>query len=233
MTNSHAKQNSGLAKAVIDFSNSEGEGVLDEYETSSRLLLCWISVLRQHYLTGTADELLFAVASALREAAALSALGLVRPVLFSLRAQADLMLSWIYFKDHPVEYRLLCRTGDGFVLKKEAIKYFADNHFSFSEKFGVLNGCAERKEPDVYRLLSAHVHSQSPFVVAEVKNLKDIVRSRKLVGQCCLLQKDVSEYLSDILFSLGIIGEAALPGAVKANVLARAESAGQRAVLFK
>lgn len=233
MSNKHSGQGGDLANAVSNFIASEGIKFLSSYEDSSRLLLCWLLVLRKHYLTGTADELLYAVASSVREAAALAALGLVRPTLFSLRAQADLMLSWLYFKDHPIEYRNLCRAGDGFVLKKEAMKYFSDNYPAFSEKLGTLNSIANRKDIDIYRLLSAHVHSQSPFVISEVKDLKDIVRTKELVAQCCSLQRDVSEYLADILFSLGMLNEAAMPPTIRNNVISRAVSPAQRAVLFQ
>lgn len=229
---SHSVQAAELLAMVSDASSSNSLKVLEEYEDSSKLLLSWINLLRKSYLTGVADELLFAVASSVREAAALASLGLIRPVLFALRAQADLMLSWIYFKDHPVEYETLCRSGDGFVLKKEAINYLKENYQRFGERWAALNLIVKRSDLDVYRLLSAHVHSQSPFVIAEVRDLKDIVRSNDLVGQCCLLQRDVSEYLSDILFSLGLVSEAALPQAVQQDLSARVQTAGQRNVLF-
>lgn len=230
---SHSVQSTELLASVQEFSSSNSIKVLEKYEDSSRLILSWVRLLRKSYLTGVADELLFAVASSIREAAALASLGLVRPVLFSLRAQADLMLSWIYFKDHPVEYGTLCRTGEGFVLKKEAISYFRDNYPRFGDRLGILNSVVTRAEVDVYRLLSAHVHSQSPFVISEVNDLKDIVRSRELIKECCSLQKDVSEYLSDIIFSLGIVSEAALPKSVKLDLSERVQTPGQRAVLYK
>lgn len=230
---SHNAQSAELLSLVQQFSASSSIGVLEEYENSSKLLLSWVRLLRNSYLTGVADELLFAVASSIRESAALASLGLVRPVLFSLRAQADLMLSWIYFKDHPVEYETLCRTGEGFVLKKEAIGYFRDNYPRFGDRLGILNSVAARAEVDIYRLLSAHVHSQSPFVISEVTDLKDIVRSRDLIGECCSLQKDVSEYLSDIVFSLGIVSEAALPQSVKSDLSGRLQTSGQRTVLYQ
>lgn len=233
MKHKHGEQANELMGAVQAVCSEQSVQVLEAYESSSKLLLVWVALLRKSYLTGVADELLFAVSSSIREAAALAALGLVRPVLFSLRAQTDLMLSWIYFKDHPVEYRTLCRTGDGFVLKKDAINYLRENFPGFSERLGVLNSVAVRSEIDVYRLLSAHVHSQSPFVISEVRRLKDIVRSHGLINQCCLLQKDVAEYLSDLICAAGFVGELALPTAIKADLVSRLKTPGQKAVIFK
>jgi len=228
----HAKQAEKLLEAIRATSESKSEAVLMSFEASSKLLLVWVSLLRKSYMTKIADELLHAVSSSIREAAALASLGLVRPTLFALRAQADLLLSWIYFKDHAVEYRSLCRTGDGFVLKKEALKYCSENFPGFGERLAILNSVSLRRDTDVYRLLSAHVHSQSPFVIAEVRDLKDIVRSDGLVAECCALQRDVSEYLSDILFSVGFLSEAALPKSIEDNLVARVTTPGQKKIIF-
>lgn len=230
--NNHTKQSNELLSAIKAISEAKSEQVLTSFEVSAKLLLVWVPLLREHYLTKTADELLHAVSSSIREAAALASLGLVRPTLFALRAQADLLLSWIYFKDHSVEYRNLCRTGDGFVLKKEVIKYCSESFPGFGERIGILNSVLKRRETDVYRLLSAHVHSQSPFVIAEVQNLKDIVRSDDLVNECCALQFDVSEYLSDILFSVGFFSGAALPKIIEDNLVSRVTTAGQKKIIF-
>lgn len=228
----HSKQAADLLEAITTVGEGKSEKVLASFEASSKLLLVWLSLLRQHFMTGTADELLHAVSSSVREAAALASLGLVRPTLFALRAQPDLLLSWIYFKDHPVEYRSLCRSGDGFILKTQALKYCTDHFPGFSERLGVLNGVAKRREVDIYRLLSAHVHSQSPFVIAEVRDLKDIVRSDGLVNECCSLQCDVAEFLSDILLCVGFLSEVSLPKTIEENISSRLKTEGQKKVLF-
>ena len=227
----HEKQRIALLKSVSEFSDADGETILEGFQESSKLLLLWVGVLRKYFLTNTADELLHAVASSIREAAALAALGLVRPSLFALRAQPDLMLSWLYFKDHPVEYKNLCRTGDGFVLKKEALRYFTENYPGFGERFGILS-TVDSNKPDIYRLLSAHVHSQSPFVIAEVVNLKDVVRHTALLKQCMTLQRDVAQYLSDVLFSVGMLSNEALPEQIVSNIIGRLSTDKQRKTLF-
>ncbi|WP_323828905.1 hypothetical protein [Pseudomonas sichuanensis] len=213
------------------FGRDNGSEILGEFDRSASLLLAWIKLLKNN-LTGTADELLAAVLSAVREAAAFAAVGAIRPALFSLRAQPDLLLSWIYFKDHPVEYSSLCRTGDNYVLKKEAVKYMADNYEGFGSKIGVLNQVVGRTQLDPYRLLSAHIHSQSPFVINQVDRLEDIIQDKRLALECAKVQAEVSEYLSDIVFSLGIYGGASLPRVVKDNLRARVKTDGQRSVIF-
>lgn len=214
------------------FASTNGEKILIEYEKKSRLLISWIQILKLHCRTGTADELLESVSSTIREAAAFAAIGAVRPCLFALRAQPDLLLSWIYFKDHPVEYASLCRTGENYILKKEALKYMSDNYERFSIRFGVMSQTISRKYQDPYRLLSAHIHSQSPFVISEITDFTDIIREIKLVEECAVAQWEVAEYLSDILFSLTLFSYHALPEAVKENINLRITTDGHKKLIF-
>jgi hypothetical protein len=50
-------------------------------------------------------------------------LGFGRPALFSMRAQFELVLAWIYFNDHPVEWRQFETQGEDFPLRAALIKY--------------------------------------------------------------------------------------------------------------
>jgi hypothetical protein len=111
------KQVIDLLQKVQKFSSVKGEGIVSQIEGKSSLLLLWIPYLNLQK-TGTADELLDGALSSLREVAACSGLGLVRPALLAMRTEIDLMLSWLYFKDHHVEWHYVNATGDGFKLKK-------------------------------------------------------------------------------------------------------------------
>ena len=93
------KQVIDLLQKVQKFSSVKGEGIVSQIEGKSSLLLLWIPYLNLQK-TGTADELLDGALSSLREVAACSGLGLVRPALLAMRTEIDLMLSWLYFKDH-------------------------------------------------------------------------------------------------------------------------------------
>lgn len=221
-----------LISKADSFASANGERILKEYESRSKLLISWIQILKLHCRTGTADELLEAVSSTIREAAAFAAIGAVRPCLFALRAQPDLLLSWIYFKDHPIEYSSLCRTGENYILKKEALKYMSDNYDRFSIRFGVMSQTISRKHQDPYRLLSAHIHSQSPFVINEITNFTDIIRDTNLAEECAVAQWEVAEYLSDILFSLTLFSYHALPDVVKNNVNLRITTEGHKKLIF-
>ena len=100
----HLKQTSDLRTAACDFSLSQGESISAQVEQRSTLLVHWLDYLSAFHRTGVADSLLEAARSSVREVAGLLSLGLARPALFSLRGQIDLLLAWLYFKDHGVEW---------------------------------------------------------------------------------------------------------------------------------
>lgn len=229
---SHDVQVEGLVFAIKDFSSVNGADLVRRFEVASMPLLGWQEYLRKYCLTGVADELLEASLASVREAAALLAIGAVRPCIFSLRAQIDLLLGWIYFKDHKVEYDLVNRTGDGFKLKRDILRYLADSFELFSGKISVLNQIRVRKELDPYRLLSAHIHAQSSHVVPDIGDLKDIIHKNDVALGCVELQSDVAEFLSDIIFSVGIASHASLPHGVKSSIEARNPNQSQKKVLF-
>ena len=69
-------------------------------QTEAAVLLDWLSYLRDSEATGVADTLLNGTQGAIGEAVACLTFGLVRPALSSLRAEIDMILGWLYFKDH-------------------------------------------------------------------------------------------------------------------------------------
>lgn len=230
---SHKAQVDALVLAVNEFSAAHGEELVQRFEAAAKLLLLWLDHLQKYCLTGVADELLEASSAAVREAAALLAIGAVRPCLFSLRAQIDLVLGWVFFKDHRVEYELVNRTGDGFKLKRDVLRYLSESYISHGEKITVLNQIKVRKELDPYRLLSAHIHAQSSHVIPGVKDLKDVIYDKALAQDCIDLQRDVAEFLSDHLFAIGLVNQASLPSDVVISIKARNPNGGQQLVLFK
>lgn len=229
---SHAEQVNLLASAASNFAESNGAKVGADMEQAAKLLIAWCDHLDKFAKTGTADELLAATMAAVREAAALAALGAVRPCLFSMRAQIDLILGWIYFRDHPVEYRIVCSTGDGFKLKSEVLKYLKECFVPYASKIGALDQIATRQAVDTYRLLSAHIHAQSDHVLPKLNDLKDLIGELDLVSQCISIQADVSEYISDQIFSVSLIGTDSLPEFIANQIRSRAVSPAQSALLF-
>jgi hypothetical protein len=212
---SHAAQVAELGKSAAAASSGWGAAMSEQVEEGSALLLYWLQYLITYETTKTANNLLPAIASAVRETAGCLSLGLVRPALFSFRCQVDLLLSWLYYKDHPVEWASVNDTSDGFKLKKELFAYFEQHHDGFKAKFKILSDLKTRKTLDPYRLLSAHIHAQSAAVLPNVAHLKELVRTKTECEECASVSFEVSEYLNDILLCIYRSRWVSLPGAIQ------------------
>lgn len=221
MTNSLQAQLDELVKRCAANCESRGLTVIGAAEDAARLQLLWLHYLSTTKITGTADCLLEGTKSAVHEGASCLALGLVRPALNSLRLQIDLIFSWLYFKDHPVEWNRVQNTGDGFKLKLELLKYFGENFAGFGMRFGMLKECKTRTQEDPYRLLSAHMHGQSQFALPQVQTPSDIVATSHAQNEAIALQKECSEFVTDVLWSIFADKWASLPGDLADVVKAR------------
>lgn len=200
---------------------SRGTKVVDAAADAAHLELLWLQYLTTTKLTGTADCLLEGTKSAIHEGASCLALGLVRPALNSLRLQIDLIFGWLYFKDHPVEWDRVQKSGDGFKLKQELLKYFADSFTGFGMRFGILKECKTRSQEDPYRLLSAHMHGQSQYALPQVQAPSDIVATSKAQDEAIALQKECSEFVTDVLWSVFADKWASLPSELVDTLKAR------------
>lgn len=226
-----ANQLDELLGSVREFVRNHGVGTVKGVDRESRLLLEWIPYLN-NAKTGVADELLDGAVSSLREAAACSGLGLVRPALLAMRTEIDLIFSWLYFKDHLVEWDYLNSTGEGFKLKKEVLEYLSRFYALFSSRVGTLKEIRTRKEADPYRLLSAHIHSQSLHTLPLVSDLKDVVGGALITAELVLLSKEVDEYISDTLFAVFASGWTQISSGLLASLEARFKSKAQKKTFF-
>lgn len=216
-----AAQTLRLVKAVEDHNSTRGAVVCEAAHVAALPLLHWLDYLRKSAATGCCDEFLGGMKSAIVETCACLALGLVRPAIFSLRGQIDILLSWVYFRDHPVEWNHLQENGEGFMLKRDVLQYLEEYCHNFKLRFSTLVSAKTRREADPYRVLSAHVHSQSPLVLPSYKHLESLVAPEKKIRECIALQQDVAEYLGDILLAIFADKWASLPSAILAPAKAR------------
>lgn len=156
------------------------------------------------------------------EAAASASAGLHRSSMFSMRAQIDVALSWLYFKDHPVEWEKVERENEGYKLKKDALDYLGTYFPSFNKKLSTLAKHAKRPMLDPYKVLSAHIHSTGVETVPKLNKFADVVSDETVAADLVKLQISVDEFISDVLFSVFGSGWASLPteilGIVKGRV---------------
>lgn len=199
---------SDLLSAASNVAKHEGTRRKDEMVAAADLLFEWLGFLNAQK-TGVADEMLDGVRSAIVEATACAVLGLVRPCMFSLRAQIDMLLAWSYLKDHKVEWTRIDASTEDYVLPSVVLKYLNKYWPGFKDRFDVLSGYKKRKcEP--YPLLSEHAHSQSFQAIPNIAALSAVVEPG-LIDDCVKLQFDVSEYLSDIMVAWQIDRWTSLP----------------------
>ena len=138
-------------------------------------------------------------------------------------------LGWLYFKDHKVEWDHLRDTGQGFQTKAQVLKYVEDHWPKFKTRFKLLEQQKTRGEPDPYRLLSAHIHGQTDFTTPNVGPLVELVEEARLCEECVILQRDVTEYVCDVL--LAVYGDkwASLPDTVRVGFDSRLNTKQRRA----
>ena len=202
-----------------------GRGIAAE----AQVLLDWLNYLRQSEATGSANALLDGTQGAIVETVGCSALGLVRPALASLRSEIDMMLAWLYFKDHEVEWNHLRDTGRGFQTKANVLSYVNEHWPRFQSRFKLLVQQHTREEEDPYRLLSAHIHGQTDFTAPRVGPLSELVGDARRSKDCVKLQHDVAEYIGDVLLALYGDKWAALPNSAKSSLEKRLNAKQRKA----
>lgn len=231
MPDDFQSQADSLAASVAAHVKANRDEFCKRVSEEAKCLLNWLEYLRNSEATGVADALLHGVQGAIIEAAGCLTLGLVRPALSSLRLQVDMTLSWLYFKDHRVEWGHLRDTGKGFQSKSDAWNYVSEHYPQFKERFRLLQQVKSRREADPYRLLSAHIHGQTDFTAPTVGPLNGLVAERGLCDECVELQKEVAEYLGDVLLAAYGDKWASLPPCAQNELESRLGS-NQRAAFF-
>jgi hypothetical protein len=218
-------QVSALASAVATKAADQGAGRLENLYNAVLPFLYWIDYLKHSRTTGICDVMLDGIRSAIIETSACLVLGLVRPAISSMRCQIDVLLSWMYFKDHPIEWDRVELTGEGYKLKTYVLDYLIENIPRFKPRFQVLLSEKTRSEDDPYRLLSAHIHGQSSMVLPSYGQLFTVVGSDGKCVEIIKLQSEISEYANDILLACYAHHWASLPEQVMAQIQARLNTA--------
>ena len=221
MAANHQNIATKLGESVASHIRKEGCHILSSHERAAHLSSAWLGYLRGAQTNGTADELLNGFHAALLETAGCLAIGLVRPAVFSMRAQVDILFAWIYFKDHPIEWRYVELTGERYHLVSEVLKYLRTYDTGFQKRLSLLRGLRTRGEEDPYRLLSAHVHSQNSATLPPLVGIEKLVQPKDRCLECVALQEEISEYLSDVLASCFATQWTDLPKSVTESIKSR------------
>ena len=221
MTMNHQDVATRLETVIASHIKVEGCDILVSHERATRLPLAWLGYLRSAQTSGTANELLDGFHAALIETAGCLAIGLVRPAMFSMRAQVDILLAWVYFRDHPVEWKHVELTGEKYHLVSEVLRYLRTYDRRFQERLGLLRAERAQGEEDPYRLLSAHVHGQNSATLPPLVAIEKLVQPKNRCLECVALQEEISEYLSDVLASCFVTQWTDLPKSITDSIKRR------------
>jgi hypothetical protein len=209
-------------RVAIDAHCTKHKGkYLDSCIVASALLLAWFGYLRSSVSRHVADRLLDAAQATAIEAACCISVALVRPAIFSIRAQLELTLAWIYYNDHPVEWQLFEKTGRDYPMRAALIRYMHTTGPRFDDRLKLLQKTKTRKDDDPYSLLSVHVHTISGKGGPTIASLVSAVRSDKTCDECVILQAHVAEYLTDVLSAWYADHWHDFPAAIKTHVQSR------------
>ncbi len=120
----------------------------------------------------------------------------------AIRTELDLLLGYTYFYEHHAEWRRVCRTGDGFKLKAELLRYHADFTPGFGSRREVLEQAAPPSLDEIYRKLSAHVHGQSRRSIPKVSEIKDLVWNEAALKEVVEMQAQAAKAMSFFLLAV-------------------------------
>jgi len=220
----YAHQSSELLAKIEGHIAKGGQKTASGMQAAVEPLLEWLGHLHAHERTGTGDEFLDGVRSLTLEAVGGASVGLYRSCILSMRGQIDALFSWLYFKDHRVELDRVFRENEGYRSKRESFEYLSDYYPRFSSRFDILKAARTRTSPDPYRALSAHVHSIGFDTIPQLSSLADMVGDDATAGQCVDVQKEVVEFMTDVLLSCFAAKWASLPDAIMDAAKARLSS---------
>ncbi|MFQ6309533.1 hypothetical protein [Lysobacter capsici] len=221
-----------LAEKVAGHFVENGDVYIKAIDEETRLLRLWLHYISSYEKTGSGDVLIDGVSAAIREVAACLAAGFARVALGSIRVQIDLILSWLYFKDHPVEWARLEMHGDGFMQKSEIMKYLNDKFSAtFGARFAVLKQTRRRTVEDPFSLLSAHLHKQASNSIVSIDSCAEVVCDKSTCDEVVVLQSSAGEFINDVLLVCYSHQWAALPAEIITAARLRL-SKPQECVLF-
>lgn len=191
--------------AIADYSKLHGATSAQDFGIAAKPILTWLNWFHTCRPHSHAAELLEGARASVLEAAAYAGLGLGRASITSIRTQVDLVLSFSFFREHPAEWRLLTWTGDGFKLRSDIVKYHREmdpGKGGFAERLTMIEQCSKPSLEECYRLLSAHVHGQSPNTMPKSDAIKDLVMPLTTLQQILVLQQQTAKALSAYLMAV-------------------------------
>lgn len=175
--------------------------IAQECEQAFKLSRSWLLKARQEMRGPAAEALLGGAHSASIEVVSLAYLGLMRPAIFSLRAHFELAYSWLYYRDHPIEWDAFLSGLDTSRLPGAVDQYIGKFYACHGPRWKTLVAKRERSAEDPYAILSAFVHGNQPNTIPNAQKPSDVVHPLQSLQQLPAFVFAVSECLSDVTVS--------------------------------
>lgn len=216
-----------LAKSRLSFNLD----LVNRCSNHLRLSLIWSG----HFFDTAADShckiLLRGSYGAAVEAISLLALGLLRPSILSLRSHYELSLQFLFYKDHPVEWRNVSIFHTQPTLPAVNKNYLKNNFLSFEDRFKELGKKRVRKHEDCYDLLSGVAHGTALNSISQATKPLDLIEGIATLSQAEDVFLSVGEFLSDVHVSCFESNWLSLPPAVRSSIETRFAPNGASSVL--
>ena len=188
-------------QALIHSNLAEFAPVADKCLDELHLSMTWIG----HYLACDADNpaLLLAEGAygAAVECVSLTAFGLARPATLALRSHYELSLQYLFYREHPREWKTVTSFMGQGVLPGVVKRYLKDNYIQYDERVSKLEKKKSRGLSDVYGTLSGVAHGYAVNSISKAQNPAQLVSSTDAVTSLISLCYDTSELLSDVFLS--------------------------------
>ena len=175
--------------------------IADKCLVNLRPSILWTA---KHVATGEHEDvkiLMNGCYGAAVEAVSLVSFGLIRPAILSLRSHYELSLMFLYYKNHPVEWRSTLSFRARPKLPGDVKKYLREHFENFSERWSNLEKSKRRKFENCYEILSGVAHGAAINSISSATKPADLVEKIEVVKQTPNIFTEVGETISDIYVS--------------------------------
>ena len=228
MTIEKFREFAAAVESRITINASHADNCMDNL----RLSLVWTARHMESCSSTPFNVLLKGCYGAAVEAVSLVSFGLVRPAMLSLRSHYELSLQYLYYRDHPVEWRSVAEFRAQPILPGSVKKYLKENYPRFERRFRRLLAVRTRADEDCYRVLSGIAHGAAINSISTASEPADLVESEEIVSQSVAVFHGVGEHIRDVFVASFEGNWLSLPEGTKSDLESRFEASARRKLEF-
>lgn len=167
-----------------------------------------------------AQSLLTGAKIALLEAGAAWAIGSNRGAASSLRAYIENAFAWLYYKDHPVEFRAVAERKIDLMLPKAIQSYIKTIDDGFEKAYSMLSPKQTRDSEYFYTAVSQFVHAHPSFTERHL-NIEETAVSVPRDAGFLKISSMADEFISDNYLTFYRTSWGDVPKSVQENASSR------------